>query len=86
MKFSKKNLNSLISYSLAIIFSVIIINTINDIFFKEKFILWGGRNLESKQCLNNCTGLREYEYRYCAQKCRDNDIYLNRLRAATILE
>lgn len=86
MKLPKIKLDIFISYILIIMFSIIIINIINKIIFKENFILWGGRNLESNQCLNKCTGLRDYEYRICAQKCRDNDKYLNRLRAATILQ
>lgn len=86
MKLPKIKLDTFISYILIIIFSIIIINIINKIFFIENFILWGGRNLESNQCLNKCTGLRDNEYRKCAQKCRDNDMYLNRLKAATILQ
>lgn len=86
MKIPKIKLDIFISYTLAIICSIIVLSIINKIFFRENFILWGGRNLESNQCLIKCTGLRENEYRVCAQKCRENDIYLNRLRAATILQ
>jgi hypothetical protein len=53
--------------------------------FKENFILWGGRNLDSNICLNQCTGLREEEYRECAQKCREGDMFLNRTRASTTI-
>ena len=86
MKISKIKLNTVICYSFIIIISIFIISIFNKLFLKENFILWGGRNLESNQCLIKCTGLRENEYRICAQKCRQNDIYLNRLRGATILQ
>ena len=36
-------------------------------------INWTGRDLPSKQCLNNCTGIRHDEYRQCAANCNQNN-------------
>ena len=50
---------------------------INNVCMIERFIpntvKWTGRDVPFKQCINNCTGLRNDNYRDCAANCNQND-------------